>query len=81
MKRSLMVDGKQTNRKRILEYFVTLAGWAYVLLFATQVVFSLMLWMVGIQYIKRFLVSTEYYTLTITLVIFTVVVAVIVFLM
>ena len=75
VKRSLIIDGRQTQGRRILEYFVTAAGWAYVLLFLTQVIFSLILWSVGIEYIKRFIVSTEYYTMTITLVIFTLVVA------
>lgn len=76
MKRNLIIDGKQKQKKRIFEYFITIAGWGYVLVFSIQVILSLLLWTFGFQFIRNFIVSKEYYELTLNLVSFTVMCAV-----
>lgn len=78
MKRNLIIDGRQKQGKRIFEYFFTLAGWGYVVLFSIQVILSLLLWTVGIHYIRHFIISEEYYTLTVRLVFFTIACAIVV---
>ena len=79
MKRSLIIDGRQEKNKRVLEYLVTAAGWGYVMLFLIQIIMSVLLWLVGIQYLRQFIISAAYANLTILLILFTLAIALVVF--
>lgn len=72
MKLNLIIDGRQTKGKRIFEYFITVAGWIYIFGFLTQVIISILLWGVGIHYLRKFIISNEYFTQTVHLFLFTV---------
>ncbi|MCI0184932.1 poly-beta-1,6-N-acetyl-D-glucosamine biosynthesis protein PgaD [Sulfoacidibacillus ferrooxidans] len=76
--KNLIINKKQKRSKKILELFITIAGWGYIIVFTIQVIISILLWVVGIHYLRYFILSNTYYSTTIDLVIFTIACALIV---
>ena len=51
----MIIDGRQTPRKRLLEYVTTAGGWLLMLGFGAQFLLSAVLWFFGVVYLRRYL--------------------------